>query len=111
MPPNTPFQPTACGARDRWLFDSILCRAPWPQLNGNPFGGSFSAFLQRRCSLNRVSHKYSASDTMPTNTLAFLMDTLRRFHHAGIHLWVSGGWAEELWQMTPPRPHRDIDLL
>jgi hypothetical protein len=30
---------------------------------------------------------------------------------AGIDVWVFGGWAEELWQLAPPRPHNDIDLL
>jgi hypothetical protein len=32
-------QLTAFGAQDRSLFDGVLYSAPWPQLNGNPFGG------------------------------------------------------------------------
>jgi hypothetical protein len=41
--PNTVLQLTACGARDRWLFEVISCCAPWPQLNTNPFGTRGSA--------------------------------------------------------------------
>jgi hypothetical protein len=48
---------------------------------------------------------------MTANTLKFLCSTLSRFQHVGIQLWAFGGWAEELWQMAPPRPHNDIDLL
>jgi hypothetical protein len=39
--PNTPFQLTAFGARDR-SFVSRLCSAPWQQLNGNPLGGAIT---------------------------------------------------------------------
>ncbi len=48
---------------------------------------------------------------MATNSFAFICSTLDRFQQAGIALWVFGGWAEEIWQITPPRPHNDIDLL
>lgn len=30
---------------------------------------------------------------------------------AASHRLSSGGWAEELLQLVPPRPHRDVDLL
>jgi hypothetical protein len=30
---------------------------------------------------------------------------------AQIATWLFGGWAEELWHLSPPRLHRDIDLL
>jgi hypothetical protein len=47
LPPNgLPFQPTAFGARDRAFFDSVLCSAPWPQLNGNPLGGTHAILLE-----------------------------------------------------------------
>src|SRR4051794_34126648 len=48
---------------------------------------------------------------MATNTCAFVAATLRRFQHIGMNVWVFGGWAEEFWQVTPPRRHNDIDLL
>jgi hypothetical protein len=48
---------------------------------------------------------------MAAHTFAFVSETLRRLRQAGMPLWIFGGWAEELWQMTLPRPHNDIDLL
>jgi hypothetical protein len=30
---------------------------------------------------------------------------------ADLPVWVFGGWAEELWQLTPKRTHTDIDFL
>ncbi len=48
---------------------------------------------------------------MGINTLAFVCSVMQRFAEAQIVTWLFGGWAEELWQLSPPRPHRDIDLL
>jgi len=48
---------------------------------------------------------------MAINTLAFVFDIIHFFEAAKISLWLFGGWAEELWQITPPRSHRDIDFL
>lgn len=45
------------------------------------------------------------------NDLAFVRDTLSRLQNFGIIAWVFGGWAEELLGLTPPRAHRDLDLL
>ena len=49
--------------------------------------------------------------SMSVNTLDFLLAVINRFESARIHVWVFGGWAEELWQITPAREHKDIDLL
>jgi Aminoglycoside-2''-adenylyltransferase len=48
---------------------------------------------------------------MQGNTLTFLLESTNRFTAAALPLWVFGGWAEELWQITPARVHRDIDFL
>ncbi len=45
------------------------------------------------------------------NTLAFVLALMQRFAHAQIATWLAGGWAEELWGLCSPRPHRDVDLL
>ena len=36
---------------------------------------------------------------------------MQRFAEAQIVTWLFGGWAEELWHLSTPRPHHDIDLL
>jgi hypothetical protein len=46
-----------------------------------------------------------------SNTLDFVRSVMQWFAKAQIVTWLFGGWAEELWHMSPPRPHRDIDLL
>jgi hypothetical protein len=48
---------------------------------------------------------------MSGNTLAFLLSVTRLFDEADLTVWVFGGWAEELWQITPGRIHNDIDFL
>jgi hypothetical protein len=48
---------------------------------------------------------------MAAHTFVLVSETLRRLQQAGVQLWVFGGWAEELWRVTPPRPHNHIDLL
>jgi hypothetical protein len=54
---------------------------------------------------------FSGASRSMSNTLEFVLDTLNTLNNAGIQAWVFGGWAEELWQMIPPRPHHDLDLL
>jgi len=46
---------------------------------------------------------------MAANTLPFLQTTLGLL--TDLPIWVFGGWAEELWQITPTKMHNDIDLL
>lgn len=48
---------------------------------------------------------------MPVNTLTFLQAIVKRFDAATLPVRVFGGWAEELWQITPGRIHNDIDFL
>ena len=48
----------------------------------------------------------------PTDyTFDFVLGIMGRLAQAQIATWLSGGWAEELRGMCPPRPHRDVDLL
>ncbi len=48
---------------------------------------------------------------MTENTFDFVSTIMRRFSDAHIHVWLAGGWAEELHWMRPPGQHSDIDLL
>ena len=48
---------------------------------------------------------------MSANTLSFLLSVIKFFEEADLPVWVFGGWAEELWQITPKRTHNDIDFL
>lgn len=43
--------------------------------------------------------------------LAHVQNSMKLLEAHGIVTWLFGGWAEELHGMTPPRGHRDIDLL
>ncbi len=36
---------------------------------------------------------------------------MHRFAQEQMAIWLSGGWAEELWGLCPPRQHEDVDLL
>lgn len=45
------------------------------------------------------------------NTRQFLADTHQELRAVQIKTWLFGGWAEELWGLRPPGPHRDVDLL
>lgn len=47
----------------------------------------------------------------PNNTLPFVCDLMWQLEEAGLRTWLFGGWAEEVWQLSPPRAHYDIDLL
>ena len=48
---------------------------------------------------------------MSANTLGFLLSVIKLFEEAELPVWVFGGWAEELWRITPKRTHNDIDFL
>src|SRR5262245_6369627 len=48
---------------------------------------------------------------MSANTLPFLLSTIRELADAQLPVWVFGGWAEELWGISEPRKHNDVDLL
>jgi hypothetical protein len=52
----------------------------------------------------------NANDRGP-NKCEFLKHVLERLHQHGFASLIFGGWAEELLQLVPPRPHRDVDLL
>jgi hypothetical protein len=45
------------------------------------------------------------------NNCEFLKHVLERLQQHGFASLIFGGWAEELLQLVPPRPHRDVDLL
>lgn len=49
--------------------------------------------------------------SMSGNTISFLLSVVKLFEEAELPVWVFGGWAEELWQITPKRRHKDIDFL
>jgi hypothetical protein len=42
---------------------------------------------------------------------AFVADILDRLSAAGIDCLLFGGWAEEVFELYPPRLHGDVDLL
>jgi hypothetical protein len=48
---------------------------------------------------------------MSGNTLRFLLSAINLFEEADLSVWVFGGWAEDLWRITPGRIHNDIDFL
>jgi aminoglycoside-2''-adenylyltransferase len=48
---------------------------------------------------------------MSANSLPFVLAVLERFNAARLPIWLFGGWAEELWSISAPRAHHDIDLL
>jgi hypothetical protein len=43
--------------------------------------------------------------------LALVLAAVDLLESCGARTWVFGGWAEELRGLTPPRDHRDVDLL
>jgi hypothetical protein len=45
------------------------------------------------------------------NTLTFALMLMQRLARAQIETWLAGGWAEELRELSSPRPHQDVDLL
>lgn len=50
-------------------------------------------------------------DPVARNTLGLVSQVVGELVAADFCIAVFGGWAEELLQLSPPRPHRDIDLL
>jgi hypothetical protein len=48
---------------------------------------------------------------MSGNTLGFLLSVIHLFEESDLSVWVFGGWAEDLWRITPERIHNDIDFL
>jgi len=44
-------------------------------------------------------------------SLDFVLAAMQQFAHAQMATWLCGGWAEELWGLSPSRPHHDVDLL
>jgi hypothetical protein len=36
---------------------------------------------------------------------------MRRLADQGVHVWLFGGWAEEVRGLMHPRAHKDVDLL
>jgi len=46
-----------------------------------------------------------------TNDLGFVRYIVGRLELAGVRTWVFGGWAAELFGLSRPRPHHDVDLL
>jgi hypothetical protein len=53
--------------------------------------------------MNKVDHG--------KNDHGLLARILGLLQHAGFSPLVFGGWAQELLQLAPPRPHLDVDLL
>jgi Aminoglycoside-2''-adenylyltransferase len=45
------------------------------------------------------------------NDLNFVYDVVERLAERGVHVWVFGGWAEQLLGLDGPRRHVDLDLL
>jgi Aminoglycoside-2''-adenylyltransferase len=45
------------------------------------------------------------------NDLELVHDVVDRLAQDGVHVWVSGGWAEQLLGHQPARQHLDVDLL
>jgi len=43
--------------------------------------------------------------------LALVLAAVDLLESYGARTWVFGGWAEELRGLSPPRAHRDVDLL
>jgi hypothetical protein len=45
------------------------------------------------------------------NDLDFVYDVVDLLAERGVHVWVFGGWAEQLLGLDGPRRHVDIDFL
>ena len=46
-----------------------------------------------------------------TDGLTQIRAIVSRLRNRGVQVQVMGGWGEELVGLTPPRPHKDLDLL
>jgi hypothetical protein len=45
------------------------------------------------------------------NDLDCVYDVVELLAKDGVHVWVFGGWAEQLLGLAEPRTHLDVDLL
>jgi hypothetical protein len=45
------------------------------------------------------------------NDLRLVRRIVELLREGGVSVRIFGGWAEELLGLSPPRPHRDVDLL
>ncbi len=45
------------------------------------------------------------------NDLDLVYGVVERLARDGVHVWVFGGWAEQLLGLAEPRRHLDVDLL
>jgi hypothetical protein len=45
------------------------------------------------------------------NTKALVAQVIQDLVSAHLNVLLSGGWAEELQNLIPPRPHKDIDFV
>ena len=45
------------------------------------------------------------------NDLDFVYEVMELLAKRGVHVWVFGGWAEQLLGLDRPRGHVDLDLL
>jgi hypothetical protein len=45
------------------------------------------------------------------NDLDFVYDVVDLLAQRGVHVWVFGGWAEQLLGLDAPRRHVDVDFL
>ena len=47
----------------------------------------------------------------PEPTFDYVLAIMNRLVQAQFATWLCGGWAEELYGLYRPRPHKDVDLL
>ena len=47
----------------------------------------------------------------PEPTFDYVLAIMNRLAQAQFATWLCGGWAEELYGLYRPRPHKDVDLL
>ena len=59
----------------------------------------------------RKARHWKQSEAMFQSSLELLAEVVQTLADAQVKTWLFGGWAEELLELCPPRPHRDIDLL
>lgn len=45
------------------------------------------------------------------NDLNYVYEVVELLSERGVHVWVFGGWAEQLLGLDAPRRHVDLDLL
>jgi len=60
---------------------------------------------------DRIASAGAASGDGRQNDLHLVREVLGVLREAGLHVWLFGGWAEELRGMRAPSAHTDIDIL